>query len=151
MTERKDWPQEIARERTFGNFRQTETEEAKPAKSWRDKRPGMDPGHLANVRKLPCIVCGQSEHIEAHHLKSGKGPKGERGISLKATDKWALPLCKPHHHELEQLGSRREVEWFEGHGVTPHVFTEALWNAKHNFKQMQAIWAAHRQRALEGT
>jgi hypothetical protein len=53
----------------------------------------LDPGYLARVRELPCVV---AEHnscagvTEAHHM-------GPRGLGQKCSDDESVPLCNLHH------------------------------------------------------
>lgn len=137
--------------RVLGNFRKTPAEKhaMKAPKSWRAKRTGMSPEHLERIRQLGCAVCPENRNIEAHHLKSDAA-KRERGVSLKATDRWAVPLCgRVHHPEIERLGSRREVEWFLSHGVDCHALAQALWNAsEHGVAHMRRVREAHSQAAI---
>lgn len=114
---------------------------------WRFEREGMSDKHLALIRQLPCTCCPSTRQIEAHHLKSLAAGK-ERGTGLKATDRWAVPLCKwQHHADIERLGSRREVEWFAQFGIDPHALATALWNATGNLDKMRKVLAAHKEHA----
>ncbi len=54
-------------------------------------RAGSDPAHLAWVRRQPCAVCGTTRNVEAHHPRLGNG------MSRKAPDREAFPLCFLHH------------------------------------------------------
>ena len=60
------------------------------------KKPS--PKYLAHIRTLPCLVCQQP--AEAHHLMI----IGRRGMGMKTEDKYAVPLCHPHHMELHMMG-----------------------------------------------
>ncbi len=62
-------------------------------------RAGSDPAHLAWVRKQPCAVCGTTRNVEAHHPRLGNG------MSRKAPDSEAFPLCY-RHHQVEFHGAR---------------------------------------------
>ncbi|WP_180084861.1 DUF968 domain-containing protein [Acinetobacter sp. YH12145] len=63
---------------------------------------------LADIRKLPCIRCG-NPNSQAAHSNSAKHGKG-RGI--KASDQFAIPLCHSCHSQFDQfkLGNRAESE-----------------------------------------
>ena len=108
---------EIYRERVFGNFRQTPSALRKSKKPSRQmRREGNDPKHLAFVRKLFCVLCGARIFIQAHHLKQGIG---ERGIGMKSTDRWVLPLCSAAgrrlgrcHAMIENIASVHEIATF---------------------------------------
>ena len=119
-------------------------------RDWRKARTGMSDAHLALIRKLPCSVChiGPGVHIiHPHHLKSGPARK-ERGVGMKATDKWAVPLCGfVHHREIERLGSRKEYEWFQDRGLDPYELAKALWLATGDIGRMVQVLVAHKQGA----
>jgi hypothetical protein len=119
---------------------------AKPP-SRASQRPGMSPLHLENIRGLPCSVCEERRGIEAHHLKSGPAAS-ERGVSLKATDRWAVPLCgMAHHPEIERIGSKQERDWFLSRGIDPHALAQALWDARRDPVRMDFVLRAHKQSA----
>lgn len=57
-----------------------------------DKNEGLkDEQHLANIRKLPCCICG-AYPSEAHHPR-----EGNVGMGKKSPDHEAIPLCASHH------------------------------------------------------
>ena len=66
------------------------------------------PKRLAEIRKLPCVRCG-NPNSQAAHSNSAKHGKG-RGI--KASDEFTVPLCHSCHSQFDQfkLGSREENE-----------------------------------------
>lgn len=133
---------QIARPRQYGLFRDPGWRNSRRP-DWRSTREGMDPGHLVLIRKLPCAVCPSFSDIEAHHLKSGNARK-HRSLGVKAPDRYAVPLCRwLHHAEVERIGSRREEEWFLGHGINPHELANALWKAE-TLEAMQKVLAAHK-------
>lgn len=125
--------EQIHREKTYGNFRPSlvERHKAKPtALDRRKRREGNSEAHREYIRKLPCCVTLRMPSGEGHHLKSGPA-KNERGINLKATDKWLVPLSRPAHiGGVEKLGSRRELEWFRKNGIAdPYALAAALYSA----------------------
>ncbi|RZN87718.1 DUF968 domain-containing protein [Acinetobacter johnsonii] len=67
-----------------------------------------DAKRLAEIRKLPCIRCG-NPHSQAAHSNSAKHGKG-RGI--KASDAFVIPLCFKCHAAFDrfELGNRAESE-----------------------------------------
>ena len=70
-----------------------------------------DRNRLAQIRKLPCVVCGRSPVDAAHSNQSGHG----KGMGLKACDSKIIPLCRNHHVEYDQLqkmNRSESVEWF---------------------------------------
>ena len=73
----------------------------KPPLGIKAPKPKPDPGYLARVRELPCVICWewgmtQNSPTEAHHCKSG------RYGNDKAPDSMAIPLCHSHHNKLRQ-------------------------------------------------
>lgn len=148
---RSEWPQDpnILRRR-LGNFRPTILERStRPKRDWRAARPGMSEAHLDDIRQLPCAVPGCTERdIEAHHLLSGPA-KRERGLGIKATDRWSLPLCRwLHHAEVHRRGARSEHLWFQSFGLSPYELAEALWNARGQLETMRGILAEHQRFAI---
>ena len=66
------------------------------------------PRRLAEIRKLPCVRCG-NPNSQAAHSNSAKHGKG-RGI--KASDAFVIPLCAICHAAFDrfELGNRAESE-----------------------------------------
>lgn len=108
-----------------------------------DKRPGMSPAHLRLIRQLPCCVTGLPGPNDPHHLKAGL--VHERGVGRKATDRWAVPLCREKHEEVERVGSRNEWAWFKKHGIEdPLELAAALWRNTGDLDRMVRVIEAHR-------
>jgi hypothetical protein len=118
----------------IGNFRKPPNPNGEKKERARDKRPGMDPQHLKNVAKLSSVLSGRTP-CDAHHLRIKK----ERGIGLKATDQWAIPLTRDEHEACHKVGGRREQEWFEKRGVDCYAVARALWANKGDVARMQKI------------
>lgn len=133
----------------YSNFRRSLDEQAMEPKphGFRDRRPGMSPRHLELIRQCDCSVCNDRHRVEAHHLKHGPAGK-ERGVYLKATDRWSIPLCRFHHNEVERVGSRREHLFFYHFGVASLDLARALWAATGDGNQMQSIVTATKQLAI---
>ena len=66
------------------------------------------PKRLAEIRKLPCVRCG-NPNSQAAHSNSAKHGKG-RGI--KSSDLFVIPLCATCHAAFDrfELGNRAESE-----------------------------------------
>ncbi|NLN58742.1 MAG: hypothetical protein GX151_12660 [Gammaproteobacteria bacterium] len=66
------------------------------------------PKRLAEIRKLPCVRCGNPDS-QAAHSNSAKHGKGR---SIKASDEFTIPLCAICHAAFDQykLGNRAESE-----------------------------------------
>jgi hypothetical protein len=87
---------------------------------------------------LPCIVAGCPVHqymgVDPHHLRSGPAGEDRRRTGHRAADRWALPLCRTHHDEIERAGTRGERELFDAWGLNPYFPTMALWKASRGQK-----------------
>ena len=135
------------RERVMGNWKPTATEKqkakiAKPRVK-REEREGNDDKHLSAIRQCVCTVCNRVGGNDCHHLKDGTG---ERGAGMRSSDRWAVPLCREHHMELEREGSRNERRWFEKHGIdAPLDLAAALWSASPSVPAMMKILIAHKR------
>ena len=66
------------------------------------------PKRLAEIRKLPCVRCG-NPNSQAAHSNSAKHVKGR---SIKASDAFVIPLCAICHAAFDrfELGNRAESE-----------------------------------------
>jgi hypothetical protein len=107
----------------------------------RDERPGMSEAYLASIRRLPSCVSGMTP-CQAHHLQI----KEERGVGMRARDKWAVPLTFAEHHNLHRLGSRLEAQWFKARGVEDvQELARALWSNKHSEDTMRRVLEAHNE------
>lgn len=131
---------EISKPRVFGNFKDRGAKAPHRNSERHKDRPGMDPAHLALVRLLPCCVCRLKPPVDPHHLKSGTG---ERGMGLRSTDKWAVPLCRAHHDDVERVGAKNEREWFLQFGIDPHTLARGLWASSGDIKKMATVIVAH--------
>lgn len=67
-----------------------------------------NPKRLAEIRKLPCVRCG-NPNSQAAHSNSAKHGKGR---SIKASDEFTIPLCFKCHAAFDrfELGNRAESE-----------------------------------------
>lgn len=109
------------------------------------KRAGNSTAHRRFVAQLPCCITGKREAVHAHHLKSGPASE-ERGVGMKATDKWLVPLhWEKHLLGVELRGSRREIEWFHEQGIAdPHKLAAELAEVSGDFEAAERIIFAHR-------
>lgn len=64
--------------------------------------------HLAFIRQLPCVVCGNNISSEATHIRFAdlKVGKPYTGKGEKPDDIWTVPLCHGHH-TLQHSGNER--------------------------------------------
>ena len=65
-----------------------------------------DKAHLKFVASQPCLICGR-QPSDPHHLRFAQ----PRGIGLKVSDEFTVPLCRGHHRQLHQTGN--EAGWWE--------------------------------------
>ena len=66
------------------------------------------PKRLAEIRKLPCVRCGNPNSQAAHSNSSRDG----KGRGIKASDAFVIPLCFKCHAAFDrfELGNRAESE-----------------------------------------
>ena len=68
--------------------------------------------HLRFVASQPCLICGRSPS-HAHHVRYAQS----RGLSLKVSDEFTVPLCAIHHHQIHTTGKERE--WWQERNIDP--------------------------------
>ena len=78
--------------------------------------------HLKFVAQQPCLVCGRSPS-HAHHVRYAQ----PRGLGLKVSDEFTVPVCATHHHQLHQTASERS--WWEEKKLDPLPVAEGLWRS----------------------
>ena len=79
-----------------------------------------DRHHLKFVSTQPCLACGRSP-ADAHHLKFAQ----QRGMGLKVSDEFTVPLCRLHHRELHRYGDERI--WWQQRSLDPIPMAQRLW------------------------
>lgn len=122
--------------RIYGNFKQPVNPNKKRV-PLRDKLAGNSKTHLALIRKLPSCVSGRRP-CDPHHLHV------DRGMGLRARDKWCVPLTRDEHDHLHSVGSKNELAWFKKHGIeNPYELAKALWKASGDLGAMAKIVEAH--------
>jgi hypothetical protein len=136
-------------EKVLGNFRKSVSERAKEKATRQtaaQKREGNDPAHLAVLRKCLCVGClaffGKND---PHHLIGGLAAK-ERAVGRRATDRFAVPVCRECHEIAQKAFGARELDLFQSWGI-PNVYdyAAALYAAPRDVKTYNAITLAHRQ------
>lgn len=107
---------------------------------WRNERDGMSESHLELVRRCPCATCRRTPAGTVHHLKT----TGERGLAVRSTDRWGVPLCPTCHDAVERAGKKNELTWFAERGVADVVWlAAALWKATGDLPRMTRIVLTH--------
>ena len=76
--------------------------------------------HLRYVASQPCLICGRSP-AHAHHIRFAQ-PKG---LGLKVSDEFAVPLCAIHHSQNHTTGN--ELRWWEDQKIEPLAIAHRLW------------------------
>jgi ERF superfamily len=79
-----------------------------------------DREHLRYVAKQPCLVCGRKPS-DPHHLRFMQ----PRALGRKASDEFAVPLCRIHHRLVHRVGN--EAAWWQDAGIDPIKAARQLW------------------------
>jgi hypothetical protein len=78
--------------------------------------------HLRFVASQPCLICGRTPS-HAHHVRYAQS----KGLSLKVSDEFTVPLCAIHHHNIHTTGKERE--WWQERNIDPLRVANRLWRA----------------------
>ena len=76
--------------------------------------------HLRYIAKQPCLVCGRKPS-DPHHLRFAQ----PRALGRKASDEFAVPLCRIHHRLVHRVGN--EGAWWQEVGIDPIKAAGKLW------------------------
>jgi hypothetical protein len=76
--------------------------------------------HLRYVMQQPCLVCGRKPS-DPHHLRYMQ----PRALGRKASDEFAVPLCRVHHRAAHRAGDERA--WWKAAGIDPIKVARRLW------------------------
>ena len=76
--------------------------------------------HLRFVATQPCLICGRSPS-HAHHIRYAQ----PRGLGLKVSDEFTVPLCAIHHSENHATGNERR--WWQEQNLDPLPTAHRLW------------------------
>jgi hypothetical protein len=76
--------------------------------------------HLRYVMQQPCLVCGRKPS-DPHHLRYMQ----PRALGRKASDEFAVPLCRVHHRAAHRAGDERV--WWKAAGIDPIKIARRLW------------------------
>lgn len=101
-------------------------------------REGMSRQHEEAIRCMPCLHCGKAPRVDPHHLQRGLPPR-ERGMGRRASDQFAIPLCRRCHDAAEATGDDEAVlaSW----GIDGRGIAAALWRVKGDRKAMMRVIA----------
>ncbi len=107
------------------------------------KRTGRDPAYLEWIRTLPCVCCifpwkmyeSGVAYSNVQKSASEAAHTGERGLSQKAPDREAIPLCKWHHTEgpesHHRLGKAFWAKWWIDRNELIRKMNEEFDNGTH--------------------
>lgn len=76
--------------------------------------------HLLFVASKPCLICGELA-CHAHHITYAQ----PRGLSVKVSDEFTVPLCPLHHNQCHAQGNERA--FWRSHRIEPLRAALALW------------------------
>jgi hypothetical protein len=76
--------------------------------------------HLRFVMQQPCLLCGRKPS-DAHHIRFVQ----PRALGRKASDEFAVPLCRSHHRAAHRAGD--EKAWWKQAGIDPIKVARKLW------------------------
>jgi hypothetical protein len=76
--------------------------------------------HLRFVAQQPCLLCGRKPS-DPHHLQFVQ----PRALGRKASDEFAVPLCRTHHRGVHRAGDERA--WWKNSGIDPVKVARKLW------------------------
>jgi hypothetical protein len=76
--------------------------------------------HLRYVAQQACLICGRKQS-DPHHLRYLQ----PRALGRKASDEFAVPLCRSHHRAVHRAGD--EQAWWTAAGIDPVKTARQLW------------------------
>jgi hypothetical protein len=76
--------------------------------------------HLRYVAQQACLICGRKQS-DPHHLRYLQ----PRALGRKASDEFAVPLCRSHHRAVHRAGD--EQAWWKAAGIDPVNVARQLW------------------------
>ena len=76
--------------------------------------------HLRYVAQQACLICGRKQS-DPHHLRYLQ----PRALGRKASDEFAVPLCRSHHRAVHRAGD--EQAWWEAAGIDPVKVARQFW------------------------
>jgi hypothetical protein len=83
--------------------------------------------HLRFVAGQPCLICGRTP-AHAHHIRYAQA----KGIALKVSDEFTVPLCAIHHSQNHATGD--EKRWWQERKIDPLTVAAELWGKRLKFE-----------------
>lgn len=103
----------------------------------------LKPSHIAFIKSLPCAGCiakgieqlgCDPAHIRTESRLHGKE---ETGGGRRPSDRWCLPLCRPHHDMQHGMAEQNFWKMF---GIDPFLLALVLWGLTGNeYAAIEAI------------
>ena len=93
-------------------------------------RQAMLAEHLRFVAGPPCLICGRTP-AHAHHIRYAQA----KGIALKVSDQFTVPLCAIHHSENHFTGDRETM--VAGAHNDPLAIAQSLWRENSGIEREQ--------------
>jgi len=90
-----------------------------------------DKDHLKLVAQRACLICARTPS-HAHHLTFAQ----RRGLSIKVSDEFTVPLCAVHHDECHRSGNERS--WWARYAIDPMQVAAGLWRESQRAGQSPA-------------
>src|SRR5439155_16870726 len=90
-----------------------------------------DKQHLRFIAARACLICS-STPTHAHHVTFAQ----RRGLSIKVSDEFTVPLCAVHHDECHRSGNERQ--WWSRHSIDPLTVAASLWRDSHDASPPQS-------------
>ena len=88
-----------------------------------------DEKHLAFIRSLPCIACGNNISTESCHIRYSdlRVAKRQVGVGEKPSDVWTVPMCHDCHLGKGGQHSMNERAFWQRVGIDPILIALALY------------------------
>jgi hypothetical protein len=104
-----------------------------------ETRRHRDKTHLRFVARQPCLICAR-QPCDAHHVRFAQS----RGLGIKVSDEFTVPLCRGHHRELHRAGN--EATWWDSKGVDAMGAARKLWTETHPVRASAKVAGAETTR-----
>jgi ERF superfamily len=101
--------------------------------------------HLRYVAQQACLVCGRKPS-DPHHLRHVQ----PRALGRRASDEFAVPLCRSHHRAVHRVGNERA--WWQATGIDPLKVARKLWkHTRANEGRIRPEWMPQSGRSSGGS
>jgi hypothetical protein len=94
--------------------------------------------HLRFVAGQPCLICGRTP-AHAHHIRYAQA----KGVALKVSDEFTVPLCAIHHRENHATSDERR--WWQERKIDPLAAARSLWRESRGIEDEPQETTAHQR------